>query len=52
MPEVDVLLNVYDLFELGKVNDRTIHLGFGAFHSAVQIFDMEISYGYPAGTLP
>lgn len=48
-PSVEVFLNVYDLFDLGKVNDRTIHLGFGAFHSAVEVFGIEFAFGYPAG---
>eukprot|EP01126_Amoeba_proteus_P066954 TRINITY_DN9785_c0_g1_i1.p1 TRINITY_DN9785_c0_g1~~TRINITY_DN9785_c0_g1_i1.p1 ORF type:complete len:284 (+),score=51.10 TRINITY_DN9785_c0_g1_i1:88-939(+) len=49
VPFVEVKLNIYDLFDLGRVNDQTIHFGFGAFHSAVEIFGIEISFGYPAG---
>jgi len=39
---VKVILNVYDLVEENKYG---YHFGFGVYHSGVQIFDTEYSYG-------
>lgn len=44
-----VLLNVYDLWDLQKVNSCTLHFGFGAFHCGVEVFGQEYSFGYPDG---
>jgi hypothetical protein len=45
-----VLLNVYDLAIDGKplksLNAMALKLGFGAFHSGVEVFGKEISYSY------
>jgi hypothetical protein len=45
-----VLLNVYDLAIDGKplksLNGIALKLGFGAFHSGVEVFGKEISYSY------
>lgn len=48
----DVELNVYDLHDLGTVNNYTLHLGFGAFHAGVSVYGTEISFAYPRGTPP
>lgn len=49
--EQNVYLHIYDLNEnVSKLNDCTIHLGFGAFHTGVEIFNRELSFGYPNGT--
>lgn len=48
--EQNVYLHIYDLNEnVSKLNDCTIHLGFGAFHTGVEIFNRELSFGYPNG---
>ncbi len=45
----DVELNVYDLHDLATVNNYTLHLGFGAFHTGVSVYGTEVSFGYPRG---
>lgn len=45
-----VMLNVYDLAIDGKplksLNGIALKLGFGAFHSGIEVFGKEISYSY------
>lgn len=51
-----VVLNVYDLVvdgsPLTKLNDKTKRFGFGAFHTGVQVFGQEISFGVLTGPAP
>jgi hypothetical protein len=50
--EQSVYLHIYDLNEnVSKLNDCTIHLGFGAFHTGVEVFNRELSFGYPNGMI-
>jgi len=44
-----VILNIYDLPDLTKVNKCTMFLGLGAFHSGVEVYGEEYSYGFPEG---
>jgi len=44
-----VKLNLYDLPGTTKLNNCCLHLGFGAFHSGLEIFGLEFSYGLPKG---
>jgi len=49
-----VVLNVYDLVvdgsSLTNINNKTIKCGFGAFHTGIEIFDREISFGVLTGS--
>lgn len=45
---MDVILNVYDLPELGVTNSRLIGMGAGFYHSGLQVGDMEYSFS-PSG---
>lgn len=48
----NVYLHIYDLSEgVQKLNDYTLHLGFGAFHTGVEIFKRELSFGFPNGMI-
>lgn len=50
---VDIRLNIYDLVldgrPLKKLNDVAIPLGFGAFHSGIEIFGKEVSFSQSEG---
>lgn len=41
-----VYLNVYELTSFDPYNGYLIRLGFGAFHSGVEVYGKEYSYGY------
>eukprot|EP01130_Rhizamoeba_saxonica_P015079 TRINITY_DN6698_c0_g1_i1.p1 TRINITY_DN6698_c0_g1~~TRINITY_DN6698_c0_g1_i1.p1 ORF type:complete len:531 (+),score=116.28 TRINITY_DN6698_c0_g1_i1:42-1634(+) len=44
-----VYLNVYDLPNLKNLNSYTLRIGFGAFHTGIEIHGSEVSFGYPDG---
>lgn len=41
-----VYLNVYELESFEGANKYLVPLGFGAYHSGVEIFGREYSFGY------
>ena len=49
-----VFLNIYDLVVddsvLTNLNNKTVKFGFGAFHTGIEIFNREISFGVLTGS--
>lgn len=43
---VNVFLNIYELDSFNKYNGYLVPVGLGAYHSGVEIYGEEISFGY------
>lgn len=47
--KVNVYLNIYELMSFDKYNGYLVPLGLGAYHSGVEIYGEEFSFGYHDG---
>jgi hypothetical protein len=46
---VNVFLNIYELMSFDKYNGYLVPLGLGAYHSGVEIYGEEFSFGFHDG---
>jgi len=45
----NVYLNIYELLSFDKYNGYLVPIGLGAYHSGVEVYGEEISFGYHEG---